>query len=61
MLAAATTDPRRAALVRVPLPADSDPKARSALHTRKRGQIDPVHIKPRSNQRHCGVFPSVWH
>jgi hypothetical protein len=31
MLAAATTDPRRAALVRVPLLANSDPKARSAL------------------------------
>ena len=31
MLAAATTDLRRTALVRVPLPAVSDPKARSAL------------------------------
>jgi hypothetical protein len=31
MLAAATTDPRRAALVRLPLLANSDPKARSAL------------------------------
>ena len=31
MLAAATTDPRRAALARVPLLANSDPKARSAL------------------------------
>jgi hypothetical protein len=25
----------------------------------KRGQIDPVHIKPRPNQRHCAVCPSV--
>ena len=38
MLAAATTDPRRAALVLLPSLADSDPKARSALHTRKGGK-----------------------
>ena len=38
MLAGATTDPRRAALVRVPLLADSDPKARSALRIRKAGK-----------------------
>ncbi len=35
MLVAATTDPRRAALSRVPWLAVSDPKAISALHTRK--------------------------
>ncbi len=41
MLAAATTVPRSAALVRVPALADSDPTARSALHISvKRGQID---------------------
>jgi hypothetical protein len=32
MIAAATTYPRRAALVRVPSLGDSDPKASSALH-----------------------------
>ncbi len=41
MLVAATTDPRRAALARVPWLAVSDPKARSALH--KKGQIDRAH------------------
>ena len=35
MLSAAATDPRRAALARMTSLADSDPKARSALHTRK--------------------------
>ena len=35
MLAAATTDPRRAALARMTSLVLSDPKARSALHTRK--------------------------
>ena len=58
MLVAATTDPRRAALVLLPSLADSDPKARSALHTRK-GVRSTVHIKPRPNRRHCAVCPSV--
>jgi hypothetical protein len=58
MLVAATTDPRRDALSRVPWLAVSDPKARSALHTRK-GVRSTVHIKPRPNQRHCTVCPSV--
>ena len=35
MLSAAATDPRRAALARMTSLADSDPKARSALHTQK--------------------------
>ena len=44
MLAAATTDPRRAALVLLPLLANSVPKARSALCIRiERGQIDRAH------------------
>ena len=38
MLVAATTDPRRAALVLLPSLADSDPKARSALRIRKAGK-----------------------
>jgi hypothetical protein len=44
MLVASTTDSRRAALVRVLLLANSDPKARSALRIRiERGQIDRAH------------------
>ena len=58
MLAAAATDPRRAALVRLPLLANSDPTARSALCIRK-GVRSTVHIKPRPNRRHCAVCPSV--
>jgi hypothetical protein len=38
MLVAATTDPRRASLVRVPLLAISDLKARSSLHISKEGK-----------------------
>ncbi len=46
MLVASKTDPRRAALVRVQLVANSDSKARSALRIRKSGQIDQIaHIK----------------
>jgi hypothetical protein len=49
MLVAVTTDPRRAALARVPWLADSDPRARSALHTPKRGQNRPcTHASPES-------------
>ena len=58
MLSAAATDLRRAALVRLPSPAVSDPKARSALCIRK-GVRSTVHIKPRPNRRHCAVCPSV--
>jgi hypothetical protein len=44
MLVASTTDSQRAALVRVLLLANSDPKARSALRIRiERGQIDRAH------------------
>jgi hypothetical protein len=55
MLAAATTDPRRAALVRVPCTslADSDPKARSALRIRKEGKSIASTGKPGPNQRTC--------
>ena len=58
MLSATATDLRRAALVRLPLLANSDPKARSALCIRK-GVRSTVHIKPRPNRRHCAVCPSV--
>ena len=59
MLAAATTDPRRAALARVLSSlADSDPKARSALHIRKAVK-STVHTKPRPNQRTCASWLAV--
>ena len=42
-MVAATKDRRRAALACMTLLVVSDPKASSALHTRKRGQIDRAH------------------
>jgi hypothetical protein len=58
MMAAATTDPRRAALARVLSSlADSDPKARSALRIRKAVK-STVHTKPRPNQRIVCILAS---
>ena len=58
MLAAASTEPRRAALARMTSLADSDPKARSALHTQK-GSNRPSSHQASPESANCTVCPSV--